>query len=264
MKTATITLLSLTIGWSLQSADVIYELKGVSIFGHSIIQEDSSIDVIEVPLKGTFKGNLEQTILGVGILITEINFESASGPRYVITGEGGWSVGVNPEKPGGLPGRSASWMTVDINDVQNAGLVNEPGFNSTFPIFALHGQFFPPNSRREFYGIHVTAVPIESEQKRFFRRGDIDSDGRHGMTDALGILSYLFQEGGPLSCDRAADVDDDGTIAVTDAIYLLGFLFQGTGLQPVPSVLCGIDETEDQLTCEETNCDFSLPEIPGQ
>ena len=262
MRTALITLLSLTIGWSLHSADVVYELKAVSIFGHSIIQEDSSIEVIEVPLKGTFKAHIEHTSLGVGILITEINFESASGPRYVITGEGGWSVGVNPEKPGGLPGRSASWMTVDINDVQNTGLVNEDGFNRTFPIFALHGQF-ASNVRTEFYGIYVTAVPIESEQKRFFRRGDLDSDGRHGMADALGILSHLFQSTGDLSCERAADVNDDGTIDVTDAIYLLGFLFQGTGLQPVPSVLCGIDETEDQLTCEETNCDFSLPDIPG-
>ena len=94
-------------------------------------------------------------------------------------------------------------------------------------------------------------APAES-----FVRGDSDADGVPGLTDAVFTLDYLFRGGREPACLEAADADDDGDINVTDAVYLLNFLFLGRGSPPRPFPDCGLDPTNDEMTCETSpgNC----------
>ncbi len=89
-----------------------------------------------------------------------------------------------------------------------------------------------------------------------FIRGDADTDGKPGLTDAIFILGHLFRGGRAPACLTAADVDDDGDVNITDAVYLLNFLFIGSRTPPAPFPGCGPDPTEDELSCETVpaNC----------
>jgi hypothetical protein len=95
-------------------------------------------------------------------------------------------------------------------------------------------------------GIRVEPyVPIER-----FTRCDADADGQWNLTDAVGILGYLFLGEDAPTCLDAADCDDTGELEVTDAIRLLGYLFLGADEPPPPFAECGADPSEDALDCE--------------
>ena len=81
-----------------------------------------------------------------------------------------------------------------------------------------------------------------------FRRGDADANAAVNITDAVSILSSLFQGTGEPECLDAADTDDNGSMNITDAVFLLASLFQGgpQPLDPGPET-CGVDPTEDTL-----------------
>ena len=83
-----------------------------------------------------------------------------------------------------------------------------------------------------------------------FVRGDVDSDRRQNITDAVRILGFLFL-GDPLSlaCDDAADIDDNGRVQITDAISLLVYLYVGGHEPAAPFAACGEDPTPDMLDC---------------
>lgn len=81
-----------------------------------------------------------------------------------------------------------------------------------------------------------------------FVRGDANGDGQIDLSDAIGILAYLFTAGaGP--CLEALDVDDSGTLNVADAVSLLAHLFGGTVTPPAPFPDCGIDPNPSSLGC---------------
>lgn len=85
-----------------------------------------------------------------------------------------------------------------------------------------------------------------------FRRGDPNGDDQNDLADAIFILTYLFAVERELpGCMDAADANDDGNIDLADAIRLLGYLFNNEGPLPAPFDLCGEDETEDDLDCEQ-------------
>ena len=93
-----------------------------------------------------------------------------------------------------------------------------------------------------------------------FRRGDADNNGSVQLTDAIGILGFLFLGEAAPTCFDAADADDNGSVQLTDAIGILGFLFLGEAppAHPGPSD-CGEDiapaDPSDGLDCAEyTNC----------
>ena len=83
----------------------------------------------------------------------------------------------------------------------------------------------PPGASREFAEVN----------------GDVNADGTRDISDAISLLSWLFN-GGPapalLSCPgevsgpRNGDTNGDGAIDLSDTIYLLGWLFNG-GAEPV-------------------------------
>lgn len=81
------------------------------------------------------------------------------------------------------------------------------------------------------------------------QRGDVDSDGRISITDAITALRFLFMDGEQPGCLKTIDADDDGRLSITDAVRILGYLFRGDAPFPAPFGVCGIDPTEDPLTC---------------
>jgi hypothetical protein len=82
-----------------------------------------------------------------------------------------------------------------------------------------------------------------------FIRGDANANETLDLSDALGILSHLFQGDQALSCPDAADADDSGAVEVTDAIRILTYLFLGGGAPAQPFPAPGHDGTLDQLMC---------------
>jgi hypothetical protein len=82
-----------------------------------------------------------------------------------------------------------------------------------------------------------------------FSRGDANADESVDITDAIGVLNFLFTGGGPPFCMDAADADDDGTLTITDPIRLLNHLFVGSEALPPPSPGRGQDPTPDDLDC---------------
>ncbi len=85
-----------------------------------------------------------------------------------------------------------------------------------------------------------------------FLRGDANRDAAIDISDALGVLEYLFIGGARPYCLDAADANDDGSVNITDAIGLLDHLFLGGSRPTAPGTLIsGSDPTPDALYCEE-------------
>jgi hypothetical protein len=94
-----------------------------------------------------------------------------------------------------------------------------------------------------------------------FTRGDANADGETDLSDAVFVLSYLFNGGPAPDCLDAADSNDSGDAApdLSDPIYLLSFLFLGGPEPPAPFDECGSDPTVDgdYLSCDAfTPCDY--------
>lgn len=101
----------------------------------------------------------------------------------------------------------------------------------------------------------LLSIPLVEEQEVeetvYFRRGDVDTDGRFTVGDAVFLLNYLFSEGMVPRCLDSADVDDDGVLTLGDAVYLLNLMFlEGSPRPPEPYKTPGPDITPDKLTCE--------------
>src|SRR3990170_1312583 len=73
---------------SAASSDVVYELHSDSGLG----QSDCRGNAIEVPLGGTFSIAFSQSEMGVGGRISDIDFQSVSGPAYHVKGGGGYGI----------------------------------------------------------------------------------------------------------------------------------------------------------------------------
>ncbi len=100
----------------------------------------------------------------------------------------------------------------------------------------------------QVYGEIYIETDVCTEIKKFIR-GDLNRDNKIDISDAVGILSYLFQGGEEPMCLDAADVDDSGGVSLTDSVYLLNHLFKGGNSPPVPYPEEGADSTEDELSC---------------
>lgn len=64
-----------------------------------------------------------------------------------------------------------------------------------------------------------------------FRCGDVDGSGTIDLSDAVGLLQYLFAGGGSPLDLHSGDVNCDNRVNLTDAVYLIHFVFSG-GLSP--------------------------------
>lgn len=110
------------------------------------------------------------------------------------------------------------------------------------------------NGKLGFYNFSQPSVRYSGFTVEFlptrFRRGDANADANRDTSDAIFVLNCLFADGACPTCDDAADSNDDGALNVADPVYLLGFLFLGGPPPPDPSGQCGVDPTDDNLTCE--------------
>lgn len=85
-----------------------------------------------------------------------------------------------------------------------------------------------------------------------FIRGDVVPDGDINIVDVSQHLILQFAPGqDPSLCLDALDANDDGSVDISDAIYMLSFLFEGGPQMPAPTGTCGTDDTVDNLICQE-------------
>ncbi len=97
----------------------------------------------------------------------------------------------------------------------------------------------------------ITLLP-DSEQ---IARGDANGDNFVDvLVDAIVALDYMFGGGPTVPCVDALDVNDDGQANIADPITLLAFGFGGGPPPPAPFPDCGVDATDDLLSCDTPTC----------
>jgi hypothetical protein len=126
--------------------------------------------------------------------------------------------------------RAYAWIAEGLGEV--ARVTSEPHSDIVGP-FGLPEEEFRRASLVEFQTENSRAVAIQ------WRRGDVNADGAHDLSDALTLLGFLFLGEGPLGCARTGDVNGDGTLDVSDALALLAYLFGGGTAPEPPFARCG-------------------------
>jgi hypothetical protein len=99
------------------------------------------------------------------------------------------------------------------------------------------------------YSIVFTSVPCTPPPPTF-RRGHANLGQAMNIADAVMILTYLFANGVAPRCMDAADSNDDGAVNIADAVFILIYLFAQGPPPADPFTTCGIDLTDDALTCD--------------
>jgi hypothetical protein len=88
-----------------------------------------------------------------------------------------------------------------------------------------------------------------------FVRGDATADFKVDISDAIFILSFLFNGGAGSSCLDALDSSDDGRIDLGDAVGILTYLFLSGPPPSPPFPACGEDPTGgDGFRCRAWTC----------
>ncbi len=124
---------------------------------------------------------------------------------------------------------------------------------ATEPPEAISSLLDTPFSEGVPLGTFTFILDEIAEQE--FKRGDFDVNGETDLSDAILILEHLFLGSQDPNCMKAIDVDDSGELNITDPIRLLSYLFLGKAAPSSPFEECGVDETEDSLTCSSfTEC----------
>ncbi|MEM7233112.1 MAG: right-handed parallel beta-helix repeat-containing protein [Planctomycetota bacterium] len=83
-----------------------------------------------------------------------------------------------------------------------------------------------------------------------FLRSDVNSSGNIEISDAIGVLTFLFTADGPdTTCAKAMDADDNSFVEITDGVFILRYLFIGGIQPPAPFNACGPDPSRDPLPC---------------
>ena len=119
--------------------------------------------------------------------------------------------------------------------------------------FQSGGKVFPPDTGLSFSPASVTPGRVRVEGG--FRRGDSNDDGSVNLSDATTTLNHLFAGGSELVCQDAADADDNGELQLSDAVLLLVWLFGAGEAPPAPYPDCGVDPTQDDVSCDRSNCE---------
>ena len=94
--------------------------------------------------------------------------------------------------------------------------------------------------------LEITEAPLGTA----FQRGDFDANGNVNLADPINILNYQFSGGAEPTCLKIMDIDDSGNIQLNDPVLLLTYLFSNGAPPAAPFDRCGIDPTDDSITCE--------------
>jgi hypothetical protein len=99
---------------------------------------------------------------------------------------------------------------------------------------------------------YLSVEPCATVRKDLLRRGDVDASGPPiDISDAVGILNYLFLGAGTPRCLEAADIDDSGEVDISDAVNHLGYQFLGGAPPADPGPFnCGADPVPPFLGCD--------------
>ncbi|HVR75859.1 MAG TPA: dockerin type I repeat-containing protein [Planctomycetota bacterium] len=100
--------------------------------------------------------------------------------------------------------------------------------------------------------LRVSVGPVDGVR---FSRGDANGDSKINVTDAVLIIQNIVGNlAKRFACDDILDANDDGVLNVTDALPVLAYVFQRGPDLPAPFRTCGVDPTNDALTCTQSNC----------
>ena len=145
------------------------------------------------------------------------------------------------------PGDTSAPVGVEIGDPALPGLIRADAGEPMPTTFLVNGS---PDVRFPEVFNATIQLRVASETPAF-RRGDANASGEKDVTDGIFILNHLFLGRREPTCRDAADTNDDGELDTADAVSLFDFLFLGGAAPPSPGpVLCGLDTTDDALTCE--------------
>lgn len=159
-------------------------------------------------------------------------YVNPAGIIYVVSGGGG----------GGL-----------YDENKNSASYLSPVFKSVYHAVILH--ISPTELVAEALGAQNATIDTFSirkipakKPKLSFIRGDANSSGDVGISDAIAILQFLFL-GGIEICSEAADSNGSSDVSISDAVSLLYFLFLGGSRPPIPFPECGTLESANETGC---------------
>ena len=84
----------------------------------------------------------------------------------------------------------------------------------------------------------TTVVDTTVQVAARFQRCDSNGDGANDLSDAVHILSFLFQGGPAADCRAAMNCNSDTAVDISDAVFDLSFLFLGAEGPPPPYPSC--------------------------
>jgi len=87
-----------------------------------------------------------------------------------------------------------------------------------------------------------------------FIRCDPNDDGTSNIADAIWLVAEIFNNGGTSSCQKSADCNNDGGVDVSDATFSITYRFMDGAPPSAPFPDCGIDPTDDDLSCDSSSC----------
>ena len=139
-------------------------------------------------------------------------------------------------------------LTIDVAGAVGPGVVVPIDFEDdptgTIPMYNLASIAGEPELALKFSGtITGSCVAVE------YRRGDFNEDGVQSVTDAVLLVSYLFQGGLAGNCEQTGDANSDGTIDIADVVTLLDAILGGGPPLPAPFPGCGVSTTASPLSC---------------
>jgi hypothetical protein len=144
----------------------------------------------------------------------------------------------------GPAGAAPVWFNADVGYA--AGIAYRgPGYRTIECSFEFGGIEADRSEVMRRYLLFLEA----GTRDLYFIRGDVDQSGQLDISDAIGLLGFLFLGRGLPDCPPAADANDDGTLEITDAIQILAFLFLGEPPPPPPFPGCGLDPHPGRAAC---------------
>jgi hypothetical protein len=112
------------------------------------------------------------------------------------------------------------------------------------------------DGRTKLWSTAIDGLIQRKASEAAFERGDIDSNGRVNLADAVIEVQHSLGASPEIpDCDDALDSNDDGKLDLADAITILEYLFRdGPEIAPPFIGDCATDPTPDLLSCRESGC----------
>lgn len=193
-------------------------------------------------IEGTFDLLFFQGSHGLSGRILNVSFTSAEGLDFSATGSGQYVDSGNMSD-------LVFELEIQMNQARRrVYLSGEFVGNADWFPFIDSGRLAQFGAQDCFLGA-FKASPSPQDMVLFFMRGDVNGDRRVNVTDSVAAITHMFLGGQEPRCLDAVDTNDDSKLDLSDAVLLLQYLFLGGARPAIPSRLCGLDPTDDQLDC---------------